>query len=79
MDISNEQKAREIAERYQTPCHGHGDCEFESYQSAFEAMQWKDEQREKEKQQWIDKAWNWLTEQKGERTKEDFIKAMKGE
>ena len=27
----------------------------------------------------IDKAWDWLTNQKGERTKEDFIKAMKGE
>ena len=27
----------------------------------------------------IDKAWDWLTDQKGERTKEDFIKAMKGE
>lgn len=26
----------------------------------------------------IDKAWDWLTNQKGERTKEDFIKAMKG-
>lgn len=27
----------------------------------------------------IDKAWDWLTNQKGERTKEDFIKSMKEE
>lgn len=39
---------------------------------------WKDEQHKQEKQQWIDKAWDWLTNQKGEHTKEDFIKAMKG-
>jgi hypothetical protein len=41
--------------------------------------EWKDEQFEQERQQWIDKAWDWLTNQKGERTKEDFIKAIKGE
>lgn len=27
----------------------------------------------------IDRAWDWLTNQKGVHTKEDFIKAMKGE
>lgn len=70
--ISNEEKAREIAKKYETPCHGIGDCEFEAYQSAFEAMEWKE-------QQIIDKAWDWFTNQKGEHTKEDFIKAMKGE
>ena len=42
MNKSNEEKARELAEKYQTPCHGMGDCEFEAYQSALEAMQWKD-------------------------------------
>lgn len=34
---------------------------------------------EQKKQQWIDKAWNWLTSQKGERTIDDFKQAMKGE
>ena len=42
--MTNEKKAHEIAKRYETPCHGIGDCEFEAYQSALEAMEWKDEQ-----------------------------------
>jgi hypothetical protein len=53
---SNEEKAREIAEKYQTPCHGMGDCEFEAYQSALEAMQWKDEQFSLERKELIEKA-----------------------
>lgn len=42
--LTNEEKAQEIAKRYKTPCQGFGDCEFEAYQSALEAMEWKDEQ-----------------------------------
>lgn len=48
----NEKKAQEIAKRYKTPCHGLGDCEFEAYQSALEAMEWKDEQIAEENK-WI--------------------------
>ena len=44
--MTNEEKAHEIAKRYEIPCHGIGDCEFEAYQSALEAMEWKDEQHE---------------------------------
>lgn len=44
--MKNEKKAQEIAKRYETPCHGIGDCEFEAYQSALEAMEWKDEKHE---------------------------------
>lgn len=40
--MTNEEKAKEIAQRYQIPCHGIGDCEFEAYQSALEAMEWKE-------------------------------------
>lgn len=53
--MNNEQKANEIAKKYQTPCHGMGDCEFEAYQSALEAMEWKE-------QILIDKACKWLKE-----------------
>lgn len=71
--MSNEQKAAEIARK-----------NFEIYNNqgaygkccALDAMQWKDEQFAKEKQQWVEKAWDWLTEQKGERTIDDFKKAM---
>lgn len=48
----NEEKAQEIAKRYGTPCHGMGDCEFEAYQSALEAMEWKDKQFTEENK-WI--------------------------
>lgn len=44
--MTNAEKAEEIAKRYETPCHGIGDCEFEAYQSALEAMKWKDEQHD---------------------------------
>lgn len=43
-----------------------------AYAGALQAIKWKEKQI-------IDKAWDWLTNQKGEHTKEDFIKAMKGE
>lgn len=86
MEITNEEKAKEIANDNCTHiCLA--DCSAESYfgsendcyKAAMEMAQWKDELFAKEKRQLIDKAWDWLTNQKGEHTKEDFIKAMKGE
>lgn len=83
--ISNKEKAKEIAKKLSHPnidSFGDGDDEFDTRfyhtnkDAALQAMQWKDEQFAKEKQQWIDKAWNWLTSQKGERTIDDFKKAM---
>ena len=47
-NLTNEEKAQEIAKRYATPCQGFGDCEYEAYQSALEAMEWKDEQHKQE-------------------------------
>ena len=83
METQNETKAKEIA----MPCQGCTckwtkekmykqqyckDCVAQDrFISSIEAMEWKQEQL-------IDKAWDWLTDQKGERTKEDFIKAIKG-
>lgn len=40
--MTNEQKARELGQKYQTPCHGIGDCEFEAYKAAMEMAEWKD-------------------------------------
>lgn len=34
------QKARELGIKYQTPCHGVGDCEFEASQAALEMAEW---------------------------------------
>ena len=42
--MKNEEKARELGEKYSTPCHGIGDCEFEAKQAALEMARWKDEQ-----------------------------------
>lgn len=42
--MTNKQKAQQLGKKYQTPCHGIGDCEFEAYQSALEMAEWKDEQ-----------------------------------
>lgn len=58
--MTNEEKAIEIGVKYQTPCHGVGDCEFEARQSALEMAQWKDEQFAAEKQALIDKACEWV-------------------
>lgn len=44
METFNEKKAREIAKKWQTPCHGAGDCEYEAYHSALEAMELKDKE-----------------------------------
>lgn len=36
-------KARELAQKYKTPCHGIGDCEFEVYKAAMEMAEWMEE------------------------------------
>lgn len=59
--MENEEKASELGNKYETPCHGVGDCEFEAKQAALEAMAWKDEQFAAEKQALIDNACEWLT------------------
>lgn len=53
--MTNEEKATELGIKYQTPCHGVGDCEFEARQAALEMAEWKEEQM-------IDKACEWLKE-----------------
>ena len=63
---TNEEKAREIAKEYSRP-YGFGlnnDSSVECYQSALQAMEWKDEQHEKEKQQFIEKACKWLDDKR---------------
>lgn len=42
--MTNEEKEKELGIKYQTPCHGVGDCEFEASQAALEMARWKDEQ-----------------------------------
>lgn len=75
-----------LTEMRQKDCSYEGDYEWEDVkhpihkqceQVALEMAEWKDSEFEKEKTQWIENAWNWLTEQKGERTKNDFKNAMK--
>lgn len=63
--MTNEEKAREIACVSNRICSKN--CENEKFcglnfgrECALEAMQWKDEQHAKEKQQWIDEACEWL-------------------
>lgn len=51
MSEQDKQKAQQLGKKYQTPCHGIGDCEFEAYQSAIEMAQWKDEQFNEEKKE----------------------------
>lgn len=83
--ISNEEKANEIA-RDMLP---YNNAEYHAcYNSAMKAMQWKDEQHAKEKQQLIDKAMKVICDgcaQKAEckfnnwktcSTKDELIKAI---
>lgn len=42
--MTNEEKATELGIKYQIPCHGTGDCEFEARQAALEMAEWKDKQ-----------------------------------
>ena len=58
--ISNEQKAMEIAEYLNQP-NGSNSL-LECHQAAIQAMQWKDEQHAKEKEEWIKKAYKWCKE-----------------
>ena len=51
--MTNEEKATELGKKYQTPCHGIGDCEFEARQAALEMAEWKEKQL-------INKACCWL-------------------
>lgn len=75
--ISNEQKAREIAENAKLPlslnetdevsravntCSKKGYFKTAVKYGASVMAQWKDEQHKQEKQQWIDKACKWLAE-----------------
>lgn len=70
--ISNEQRAMELAYQHCVNNRTADQC----YGAALDALEWKDKQFAEQKQQWIEKAWNWLTEQKGERTIDDFRNAM---
>jgi len=89
MEITNKEKAREICGCGNCHHNFKGNeclkytgilcCLKPCFKDTLQAMEWKDEQFVQEKQQLIDKAWDWLTNQKGEHTKEDFIKAIKGE
>ena len=67
--ISNKEKAKQIAKKLSHPnidSFGDGDDEVDTRfyhtnkDAALEAMQWKDELHSKEKQQWIEKAAEWL-------------------
>lgn len=58
--MTNEEKASELGKKYEIPCHGVGDCEFEARQAALEAMVWKDLHFAAEKQALIDNACEWL-------------------
>lgn len=37
-------KQERLQKKWQTPCHGTGDCEYEAYHSALEAMKLKDKE-----------------------------------
>lgn len=34
--MMDKEKAKELGQKYKTPCHGIGDCEFEAYKAALE-------------------------------------------
>lgn len=81
MEITNEEKAKEIAENQFSWYSEFDDVTSyeECYESALEAMQWKDKQHEQEKQQWIDNACEWLFKNTRFTTNDirDFKNAMK--
>jgi len=66
MKTQNKTKAKEIAEKLGTDVFGNGTgksyCKEDVIQSAINAMLWKDKQHEKEKQQMIDRATKWFSE-----------------
>lgn len=80
-EMTNEEKAQELGTKYQTPCHGIGDCEFEARQAALEMAEWKEKQM-------IEKACLWLSLNAGvfgffkkiklQNMINEFAKAMEG-
>lgn len=42
--MTDREKAKELGQKYQTPCHGIGDCEFEAYMASLEMAGWKEQQ-----------------------------------
>lgn len=54
--MTNEEKAQELGIKYQTPCHGIGDCEFEAKQAAMEMAEWKDSQLKHYLETFLEKA-----------------------
>lgn len=55
--MTNEEKARELCMAIEPP---YIDFIQQNYKTALQAMKWKDEQHKQEKQQWIDKACEWI-------------------
>lgn len=79
--MTNEEKAQDISLQWWSDCGWQ--LQAAAYDSAIEAMQWKDEEHAQEKQQWIDKACEWLKDNEyGFETANEaiiaFKKAMKG-
>ena len=73
-ETANERKATEIREKL--------GIYADAYYGALEMAEWKDEQHEQEKQQWIDKAWEfWMHKFPyiGIDTMKEFVDTMKGE
>lgn len=80
--ISNEEKAKEIAEQYEMSYNNTCDLLWLDLGNvALQAMEWKDERHAQEKQQWIEKACEWLFKNTRFTTNDirDFKKSMKGE
>lgn len=42
--MNYKEKAKELGKKYSKPCHGMGDCEFESMQAALEMAEWMREE-----------------------------------
>lgn len=65
-NMTNEEKAKEIAERCYRDYVDEGNMigsSEECYESALQAMQWKDEQAKEQRKELINKACKWLKEQ----------------
>lgn len=64
--MTNEEKAHRICETI-TSIYGVDIAqEAHIFSAILEAMQWKDEQHEQEKQQWIEKACEWLADKRAD-------------
>lgn len=60
-NILNIDKAIEIAQKHHVIYDDYYDSIQECIESCREAMEWKDERHQQEKQQWLDKACEWWT------------------